>query len=197
MIDARYRCVCGHGEKSHLTRRANRPTSCTRPCSCTAYVPDPTRMVWVERTGELEDKYMPEPNSGCWLWIGAIDDKGYGRFGMAGTRRQTLAHRAVYEKHVGPIPEGMFLCHKCDTPLCVNPRHMFVGSPSENMQDMVAKGRAPVGVDTEKKLTVDQVREIRTQAAKGVNFHELARRFPVGRTSIRAIVRRRTWKNVA
>lgn len=202
MIDARYRCICGHGESAHLTRKGRKPTHCHahgKGCDsqCPGFTPDPKGVVWVDRTGDIEDKYIPEPNTGCWLWIGAEDDKGYGRVGIPGTRRQTLAHRVLYEKHVGPIPRGMFLCHKCDMPLCVNPQHMFIGTVRENAQDMSKKGRAPHSKNTTRKMTPDLVRELRAQHAEGANNHELARRFPVSRTTVRLIVRGEIWKDVA
>jgi hypothetical protein len=93
------------------------------------------------KSGDLDDKWTPEPNTGCWLWLGGEDSKGYGRVGVPGTRKSMIAHRAVYETHVGPIPPGMQLCHKCDTPACVNPAHMFLGTMSENITDMYRKGR--------------------------------------------------------
>lgn len=89
-------------------------------------------------------KTFPEPNSGCWLWDGATVPTSYGdiprgSFGIGG--RPMLAHRASYLLFIGEIPEGLSVCHKCDTPLCVNPDHLFVGTHLDNMADMTAKGR--------------------------------------------------------
>jgi len=92
---------------------------------------------------------------------------GYGRL-RVGNRKTMLAHRFSYEAHVGPIPKGMFVCHKCDNPLCVNPDHLFVGTASDNMQDMHRKGRAKAhhkGPSGERaraaKLVAEQVIAIR------------------------------------
>jgi hypothetical protein len=80
-------------------------------------------------------KYIPEPNSGCWLWDGWVNGRGYGRFGKG------LAHRISWELHRGPIPAGMNICHKCDVPPCVNPDHLFLGTQTDNMRDCARKGR--------------------------------------------------------
>ena len=80
--------------------------------------------------------------TGCWLWTGPTmgSTLKYGQFAerVSGTK---LAHRISWLMHVGPIPEGMYVCHKCDVPHCVNPAHLFLGSPADNTRDCIAKGR--------------------------------------------------------
>jgi hypothetical protein len=93
-------------------------------------------MTDIERFSE---KVSPEPNTGCWLWDGAQLPKGYGRFWFRG--KAGYAHRAAYEMFHCGIPDGMHVCHKCDTPECVNPAHLFLGTRSDNMRDAFAKGR--------------------------------------------------------
>ena len=80
------------------------------------------------------------PFSSCWYWSGYCMPKGYGHFGVSSKRQNALAHRVAWEIFRGDIPSGMFVCHRCDVPGCVNPEHLFLGTNSDNIQDAVAKG---------------------------------------------------------
>jgi hypothetical protein len=82
---------------------------------------------------------IPEPTTGCWLWLRSRDKDGYGSLRADGRTRR--AHREAYMAYMGPIPDGAHVLHKCDTPACVNPDHLFLGTQRDNLRDCVVKGR--------------------------------------------------------
>jgi hypothetical protein len=86
-------------------------------------------------------KSIPEPNSGCWLWIAYVDQKGYGRLSTNVRTKPERAHRLSYQVFKGPIENKKHVLHKCDTPSCVNPEHLFLGTSFDNMRDMSEKNR--------------------------------------------------------
>lgn len=95
----------------------------------------------------FDAKWIPEPNSGCWLWLGALFVSGYGWF-QRGHRKQpgARANRISWELHRGPIPDGLCVLHRCDNPSCVNPDHLFIGTQLDNIADRDRKGRQARGV---------------------------------------------------
>lgn len=140
----------------------------------------------VERTGE------------CWEWRGKLGRGGYGQTWRDG--RAPLVHRVSWELHYGPIPEGLFVCHRCDNPPCVRPDHLFLGTAKENTQDMMAKGRFRLSrkrrgeEHPRAKLTAEQAGLIRARV--GTSRRKLAEEFGVSPGTIRAIHEGRTWKDV-
>lgn len=109
----------------------------------------------------FDDKWTPEPNSGCWLWYGARDRDGYGIFQVS-TRNPCRAHRFSYESAKGGVPQGLRVLHKCDMPPCVNPDHLFLGDDKANQIDSARKGRCG-----SQKITIEQVKEIRARWKSG------------------------------
>jgi len=87
----------------------------------------------------LLDRAIPEPNSGCWIWVGATNSDGYGWLWRSG--RSVRVHRIAWEITKGPIPTGLHVLHRCDVPACIRPSHLFLGTHIENMQDASRKRR--------------------------------------------------------
>lgn len=140
----------------------------------------------------IEHLSMPEPNSGCHIWLGTLNYKGYGIFKLR--NRQVRAHRVAYALAHGPVPRGMVVCHRCDMRWCVNPGHLFLGTVGDNNADMVAKGRQVRGETNGKaKLTERLVLQI---------FHDrrstsaIGRALGINRGTITHIKLGRTWRHV-
>lgn len=139
---------------------------------------------WCGRQDELLwQKITKGDPAACWPYKGACDVHGYGR--PAKFNKRYYAHRRIYEIVNGPIPEGMLVLHTCDNPPCCNPAHLKLGTESDNRRDMVLKKRHHT------KLTVEQVREIRSSTELG---KDLAARFGVTDSTVCAIRRGERWK---
>ena len=136
-------------------------------------------------------------DSGCVVWTGYRDKKGYGQLGLGpGTRKLIKAHRAAWLVAYGSLPD-LFLCHRCDNPPCVNVAHLFLGTAADNSADANKKGLQICGerIGTS-KLTAADVREIRRLAASGETNRSLAVRFGVHWGTVGEIVRREIWRHV-
>jgi hypothetical protein len=144
----------------------------------------------------FEARVVGEPNSGCWLWAGYCDRSGYGRISVRAADGQrdpsASTHRVSYEHFVGPIPNGLYVLHRCDVPACVNPAHLFVGTHAENMADMRHKSRAYRGRGEKAcgaKLTDAQAAEVCALVAGGMTQQAAADHFGVHQTTVSLIVR--------
>lgn len=150
----------------------------------------------------FESKYVAVPFSGCWLWLDALDQDGYGRLQLPG-KRTVKAHRVAYELYVGPVPAGKIVCHHCDVRCCVNPAHLYAGDWTDNVQDCLRRGRYVAGGkphlgerNGNAKLTEKQAREIRSRAAHGELLVALAAAFGLCISAIDRLVHRRSWRHL-
>lgn len=155
------------------------------------------RRDWRERLWEKIDRRGP---SECWPWTGSRDGRGYGMFMFSSIRdvkRNMKAHRAAYVSENGPVPDDVFVCHRCDNPPCCNPAHLFPAHHQGNVDDMVAKGRhrgsgkgqaAPTA-----KLTDEAVRRIRSDPRSS---RAVAAELGVGKSTINSVRAGETWKHV-
>ena len=136
-----------------------------------------------------------EENS-CWEWHGAINMHGYGFLSV--NNYPAAAHRIAYQEFIGPIPENMFVCHKCDNRKCINPAHLFLGTTQENTQDMVKKGRNVRGADQYKSiLTESDVVRIKKLIRKGLLTNDqIGEKFGVSGWAISRIKCGKNWKHV-
>lgn len=143
--------------------------------------------------GRPFDSMVVVAPSGCWEWSGSRFANGYGRFCRDG--RTWTAHRYQWTRAHGEPPAGLVICHRCDNRACVNPAHLFLGTPAEYLADMAAKGRSLAGRrNPQVKLTEADVRAIRssdeTRAA-------LARRYGVSEALVYAVATGKAWRSVA
>jgi Zinc-binding loop region of homing endonuclease len=146
----------------------------------------------------FESHYIPEPNSGCWLWTSQKNNKNYGllRIHDHGVVKKVQAHRLSVVLSGRVLADHEHVLHKCDNPYCVNPDHLQVGSHAENMRDMKNKGRgrSVCGMAHPKsKLTDVLVREIRVSEE---NNSVLGRRIGVSNVLVSMVRLGKIWKHV-
>lgn len=154
----------------------------------------------------------------CWIWKGARNSFGYGRFGVPGNSG-IYAHRFSYEMHKGKIENKLFVCHSCDNPSCVNPKHLWLGTAKDNIHDMINKNRNASGYKEGKngkkiknkfpfrmqfhgsshpcsKLNEEIVKEIKIKLLKGIRGSVLAREYDISEQVINTIKHGKSWKHV-
>ena len=151
----------------------------------------------IPMTQRVEEQVERDPNSGCWLWTGTLLSSGYGQ--VAWRKNRDLAHRASYAAFKQSIPAGQSVLHKCDTPACVNPDHLFLGTQLDNMRDKMAKGRAVFARGDQSgtaRLSEVDIPGIRQDVRGGASHARVAARLGVSRKTISAVVHGRTWSHV-
>lgn len=152
---------------------------------------------WIDT---FNDKHTPGPTSGCWLWTGAVGSGTYGtmtRNIKGGKSLYKLAHRFSWERHNGPIPEGLCVLHKCDVRTCVNPGHLFLGTQKDNLHDMHKKGRdiPPAGSrNSHAKIAEKDVRYIRNSEGSDKDISD---KFGIQTQTVKRIRNKLSWRHVA
>ena len=141
----------------------------------------------------LADRILQgQEDDACWIWTGYKNTYGYGQFYLDG--RYQPAHRVMYSLANGPIPEGLFVLHRCDNPPCVNPHHLFLGTQADNMADCKAKGRNAFGErSASARFTEQDIREIRNSNQRP---SDLARKFGTTYRTIRKIITGQRWRHL-
>ena len=155
---------------------------------------------FLAKVQKQDEVTSPHVGSPCWLWTGCTHSWGYGQLGVkiGGRWRAVYAHRLAHEHWIGPL-SGLHVCHRCDTPACVNPKHLFLGTARDNARDRCRKGRgraARGGRHSNAKLSADKVREIRRLRNEGDTLVAIARRFGVTQQCISSVIHRETWAHV-
>lgn len=131
----------------------------------------------------------------CWHWQKGKQNKGYGVFGIG--RKAFLAHRVAYLIGHGRDPGKFCVCHKCDNPSCVNPKHLFLGTTIQNLKDMTKKGRRVHGEGySNAKLTDELVRKCRQRSASGESGRSIARSLDISVATIAMMLKGETWTHV-
>ncbi|MFE2998000.1 HNH endonuclease signature motif containing protein [Nocardia sp. NPDC059246] len=147
--------------------------------------PDERFWEYVEKKSDTE----------CWIWVGGKLTDGYGSFRI--DNRSKPAHRWLWERNNGPIPSGLVVRHKCDTPACVNPNHHELGTPADNSRDAVVRHRTASGSKNgSSKLTEVKVRQIKAEISAGDTQQVIAHRHGVTAGCVSHIATGRTWGHV-
>lgn len=140
---------------------------------------------------------FPGNDQECWKWNAYCNDYGYGIFNL--DDKHIKAHRFIYECYNGPVPAGLFVCHKCDNPPCCNPEHLFLGTDQDNKQDMIQKNRQAFGTaNGMSKLNDETIIEILENIRNGkyTSLQQLCTVYSIAESPIRDMFNRKLWKHV-
>jgi len=149
----------------------------------------------------IDNRFMAKVDKGdsssCWLWMGSLNNQGYGQLGRRrhGKLLHYQAHRYSFEMHNGHIPDGLCVLHKCDRPRCVRPDHLFLGTRGDNAKDRDLKGRVQRGEQHYRAKLLDaDVTSIRTFLTLGEKQKDVAEFFGVAQQTISKIKNGETWR---
>lgn len=147
----------------------------------------------------LEYYSMPEPNSGCQLWLAGANGNGYARVWNPHLMKRQTGHVAAWEDEKGPVPDGLYVLHKCDVRLCINVGHLFLGTHDDNMKDMAAKGRGRSGdhrgeLHGGARLSAQDILNIRADRRAG---QIIADAYGISRDHVYHLRNGSRWKHVA
>lgn len=197
----------GMADQQPISSRAAQQSKYCHRCGCLFRRPiDMSLRQWGARhycdaccLEELKDRLLSRISieGECWIWQGSSHlSHGYGQITINDYPNRT--HVVSYKLFVGEIPSGMFVCHMCDVRLCCNPSHLFLGTPKDNVHDMIRKGRGskpPVhyGLDNSNAtLTDEQVAALRSFVERGATQREAAEKFCCAQSTVWRIVNRKT-----
>jgi hypothetical protein len=143
------------------------------------------------------DNILKIQDTGCWEWQGSYKS-GYGFFGING--KEVATHRFSYELYNGPINDGLECCHSCDNSMCCNPEHLFLGTHSDNMQDMVSKGRANKNKGErhhKSSITESDVKNILVLLSSGVSMKKIHEELNISYRIIQRVCSGESWSHVS
>lgn len=189
-------CHCGCGQKTSVARQT-RTKQGIKKGEPRLFLPSHKVVHTIEHQIEAfwdKVKITADDNQ-CWEWTAAKDRKGYG---VTRIIKKTAAHRFAWIFPDYVIPDGMYILHSCDNPSCCNPKHLFLGTAQDNMDDKVKKGRQPrADSHPRRKLSSSKVIEIRRRYANGeTSFSRMAKEYGVHSSTIRLVISRKNWPNV-
>jgi hypothetical protein len=191
-------CECGCGQPAPLAKKTNTLKNAVRGVPL-RFIPGHYNQFLSNRNKTLAERLWEDVDRReeheCWEWQGNRTNKGYGRFNYL--KKTYFTHRVAWELHNGTIPDGMVICHRCDNRSCCNPAHLFLGTQSENVADMIHKDRNARGKrNTNAKLVDSDIVAIRQLADAGVTVSSIAEQYGIAYQTVRRIVRRSGWKHV-
>jgi len=158
---------------------------CSKECNVLSVYKPPFERFWANIKAQGE----------CWIWTASVDKDGYGKF--YADKKYIRAHRWSYQHYNGPIPENMQILHTCDTPGCVNPKHLFAGTSDDNNKDASAKGRSRCGqhYQVESQISASNLSEFQKSEIKrkfkedGLHISTIASEYKVYQRIIKEVLR--------